>query len=112
MNPEDTLPPAPDRRRDDKLRAEVASLSTQVVEIRAEQRSVLKELAVEQAKVLGEVRAEQAVVHSKLDANTAMTQEVRDILTTFKTLGAFAKWFSAIAAAVVGMWAAIKGLKP
>jgi orotate phosphoribosyltransferase-like protein len=43
--------------------------------------------------------------------NTKTTNEVRDILTTFKTLGTFAKWFSSIAAAIVGLWAAIKGYR-
>ena len=50
-------------------------------------------------------------VEGLLVENTKTTNEVRDILTTFKTLGAFAKWFSAIAAAVVGLWAAIKGYR-
>lgn len=51
-------------------------------------------------------------VEELLVENTKTTNEVKDILTTFKTLGAFAKWFSAIVAALVGMWVAIKGLKP
>ena len=50
-------------------------------------------------------------VEELLVENTKTTNEVRDILTTFKTLGAFAKWFSAIAAAVVGLWAAVKGIR-
>ena len=39
-------------------------------------------------------------------------KEVRDILTTFKTLGALAKWLGAIIAAVASAWIAIKGLWP
>ena len=50
-------------------------------------------------------------VEELLVENTKTTNEVRDILTTFKTLGAFAKWFSAIAAAMVGLWAAVKGIR-
>jgi len=101
----------PERRRDDALRAEVSALGGQVAEIRSEQRTVLKELSEEQAKVLGAVKAEQTIVRGKLDENTKLTQEVRDILTTFKMVGAFAKWVGAIVAAVAGAWAAIKGLR-
>jgi len=55
---------------------------------------------------------EKCQVELKVDLarNTAVTEEVRDILTTFKTLGAFAKWSSAIIAAVAGAWIAIKNL--
>ena len=104
--------PPVERRRDDALRAEVSSLATQVGEIRTEQRMVLKELATEQAKVLGAVTAEQTTVREKLDANTRLTQEVRDILTTFKMVGAFAKWAGYIVAALASAWVAIKGLRP
>jgi hypothetical protein len=55
---------------------------------------------------------------NNLAENTAMTKanndvvtEVRDILTTFKTLGKFAKWISGIGAAILGLFAAWKGLK-
>lgn len=50
-------------------------------------------------------------VEDLLVENTRTTNEVRDILTTFKTLGTFAKWISSIAAAIVGLWAALKGLR-
>lgn len=50
-------------------------------------------------------------VEDLLAENTRTTNEVRDILTTFKTLGTFAKWISSIAAAIVGLWAALKGLR-
>jgi hypothetical protein len=94
------------------------SLQGQVAEVRAEQRAVLKELGAEQARVLGEVKLDQAIVREKLDANTALSQVVRVILTTFKTVGSFAKWLGYIAAAlgsataaVVGAWVAIKSLR-
>lgn len=60
---------------------------------------------------LDAVESRLVKVEDLLVENTKTTNEVRDILTTFKTLGAFAKWFSAIAAAVVGLWAAIKGYR-
>lgn len=50
-------------------------------------------------------------VEDLLVENTRTTNEVRDILTTFKTLGTFAKWISSIAAAIVGLWAVLKGLR-
>lgn len=94
-----------------QLVEDVTRVSGQVEEIRTEQRVVLKELVAEQTKVLDAVRLDQAIVRGKLDTNTALTQEVRDILTTFKTLGAFAKWFGYIVAAVASAWIAIKGLR-
>lgn len=38
---------------------------------------------------------------SKLDENTATTREVRDILATFKVVGAIAKWCSAVGGAAI-----------
>ena len=65
----------------------------------------------ESDKRMDAVESRLVKVEDLLVENTKTTNEVRDILTTFKTLGAFAKWFSAIAAAVVGLWAAIKGYR-
>jgi hypothetical protein len=58
-------------------------------------------------KLVGDV----AVLKDEMKANTKVTTEVRDILTTFKMVGAFAKWSAAIVAAVVGAWAAIRGIR-
>ena len=55
-----------------------------------------------------DLKTQHGEIKRLLDENTKTTVEVRDILTTFKTLGAFAKWFSAIAAAVAGLWFTIK----
>ncbi len=59
-----------------------------------------------------------AGLKSDMAANTAKTteaadtiKEVRDILTTFKLVGKFAKWLGGIVAAVAGAWAAVKGLR-
>ena len=43
--------------------------------------------------------------------NTKTTKEVRDILTSFKMVGKFARWIGLIVAAVAGAWAAVKGLR-
>ena len=43
--------------------------------------------------------------------NTKTTKEVRDILTSFKMVGKFARWIGLIIAAVAGAWAAVKGLR-
>ena len=89
----------------------VGRLGEKIAEIRIEQRAVHADLMKEQREALTRVQEDQAVTRSKLDANTAITQEVRDILTTFKMLGSFAKWTGAIIAAVVGAWAAIRGAR-
>jgi hypothetical protein len=44
-------------------------------------------------------------------ANAAVTQDVRDILTTFKTLGMLAKWLSGILASVAAGVVAWKSLR-
>ena len=44
--------------------------------------------------------------------NTKTTKEVRDILTSFKVVGQFARWLGLIVAALVSAWVAIKGLRP
>ena len=65
----------------------------------------------ESDKRMDAVESRLVKVEDLLVENTKTTNEVRDILTTFKTLGAFAKWISAIGAAVVGLWVAVKGLR-
>ncbi len=42
--------------------------------------------------------------------NTEVTMQVRDILASFKTAAAIAKWITTIAAAIAAVLAAIKGL--
>ena len=58
------------------------------------------------------------VVERKLDENTAATKasaetvsDVKNILTTFKTIGTFAKWAGYIVAAVASAIAAVKGMR-
>lgn len=89
----------------------VSQLGEKIAEIRAEQRAVFRDLSTEHQAALMRVQADQQVVRTKLDTNTALTQEVRDILTTFKMVGSFAKWLGAIVAAVGGAWVAIKGVR-
>lgn len=48
-------------------------------------------------------------LQSEMNAVREVTTEVRDILTTFKTLGTFAKWSAGIGAAFLGLIAALKG---
>ena len=60
---------------------------------------------------IGHIEQRIGNVEALLAENTKTTVEVRDILTTFKTLGTFAKWISSIAAALIGLWAAVKGLR-
>ncbi len=50
-------------------------------------------------------------VKKDIAENTKVTTEVRDILTTFKMVGKFAKWLGAIVAAVATAIAAVKGLR-
>lgn len=50
-------------------------------------------------------------VEDLLVENTRTTNEVKDILTTFKTLGSLAKWAGYIVAAVASAIAALKGLR-
>lgn len=47
----------------------------------------------------------------KLDENTATTREVRDILATFKIVGAVAKWCSIVGGAFVAMYHGVDWLK-
>ena len=60
---------------------------------------------------IGHIEQRLGNVENLLMENTKTTNEVKDILTTFKTLGTFAKWISSIAAALVGLWVAVKGLR-
>lgn len=58
---------------------------------------------------VGELKTEMKVNTAVTKDSAAVTTEVRDILTTFKTLGTFAKWISGILAAILGLVAAWKG---
>lgn len=67
---------------------------------------------------VGEISGALAENTAMTKANNEVVTEVRNILTTFTTLGKFAKWTSRIAAAVgaalaavIGAIAAWKGLK-
>lgn len=75
---------------------------------------------------LADAKAAQGLMQASLDINTNATtamkgtvdemkgtvEDIKDILITFKTLGKFAKWISSIGAAIIGLFAAWKGLKP
>lgn len=52
--------------------------------------------------------ADVADLKQEMARNTAVTEQVRDILATFKTLGAIAKWVTAIAGAIAAIFAAAK----
>lgn len=66
-------------------------------------------MALQADATLG-VQTDVTELKRDMKANTVVTTEVRDILTTFKTLGTFAKWSSSIGAAIIGLVAAWKGL--
>lgn len=50
-----------------------------------------------------------AEVKNELAKNTQVTQQVADILGTFKVTGQIAKWVASVAAAVGGVYAALRG---
>lgn len=67
---------------------------------------------------VAEAKAAQGVMQTSINENTRITTEmkstvddVKDILTSFRVLGKFAKWISGIGAAIIGLIAAWKGLK-
>ena len=62
-----------------------------------------------QAEATVSLQTDVGELKTEMKANTAVTTEVRDILTTFRTLGTFAKWISSIGAAILGLVAAWKG---
>lgn len=43
--------------------------------------------------------------------NTEITQQVRDILASFRIAGSLAKWVTAIATAVAGVYAMLRGFR-
>lgn len=62
-----------------------------------------------------DLRAEVTHLHdcvetlkSSMAENTALTKEVRDILATFRVLGAVAKWVAAIGAAGLAIYHAFQ----
>lgn len=69
-----------------------------------------------QAQATLALHVQVGAMQRELTENTTATKhsaetiiEVKNILTTFKTLGTFAKWISGIFAAIVTAWAAWKG---
>ena len=48
---------------------------------------------------------------NEMARNTQVTEQVRDILATFRVTTAIAGWVAAIATAVAAVWAAITQLK-
>lgn len=81
----------------------------QFANIRAKFNAIEGNMALQADATLG-VQTDVTELKTEMKANTVVTTEVRDILTTFKTLGTFAKWASSIGAAIIGLIAAIKGL--
>lgn len=39
-----------------------------------------------------------------IEENTAITKDVRDILSTFRIVGKAAKWLTAVSAAIIGVY--------
>lgn len=71
-----------------------------------------------QAEATLNLQGQMTDMRDELNENTVATKasaetitEVKNILTTFKTLGTFAKWASTIAAAILGAIAAWKGTR-
>lgn len=58
---------------------------------------------------LDSLEARAATIEQKIDANTAVTMQVAEILSTFKVVGAVAKWVAAIAGGFAAVFAAAKG---
>jgi hypothetical protein len=47
-------------------------------------------------------------VKEELNKNTEITEQVRDLLASFRVMASVAKWITAVAAAIAGVLAAIK----
>lgn len=60
---------------------------------------------VEEAKTIGKENA------ALIAENTVITTQVRDILTSFRVLSSFAKWFTIIAGAIAAGFAVVKGFR-
>ena len=46
------------------------------------------------------------------DENAQVLQDMKDILASFRVVGATAKWIGGIAGAATAMWALLKGFRP
>ena len=57
------------------------------------------------------VKIAHVAMQKSLDENTVVTNQVRDILTSFAIAGKIAKWVSAIAGAIAAIWAAKNELR-
>lgn len=55
------------------------------------------------------LKSQVTSLQSEMTRNTAVTQDVRDILGTFKVTMALGKWIAAVTTAAVGVAAAVKG---
>jgi hypothetical protein len=47
----------------------------------------------------------------EMKKNTEVTEQVRDILASFRIAGAIAKWIGGMAGAAAGVWAFMKGFR-
>jgi hypothetical protein len=56
--------------------------------------------------------ADVATLRKDMIANTEITAQVRDILASFRVIGAVTKWAAAVGGGCVAAYAAIKGLAP
>lgn len=81
----------------------------QFADIRAKFTAIEGNMALQADATLG-LQTDVTELKTEMKVNTAVTTEVRDILTTFKTLGTFAKWISSIGAAILGLIAAWRGI--
>lgn len=74
----------------------------------------MKDIANERRRVDPrlEIMAQQiASLQSEMAINTEVTKQVRDILTSFHIIAAFAKWLTIISACIAAVWTLIQKLK-
>lgn len=55
-------------------------------------------------------RDEFDILKTEVTANTKLTQEIHDMLRSFKILGAIAKWVTTVSAALTVLWHSAKAL--
>lgn len=106
MADEAAFPPFVERRAKNPMEIAAAAAAS------ASQNAVAaaKTAADAAAQAAEDARIAAAGVHSmrmQLAENTELTQQVRDILTSFRVVGAVAKWLTAIVGALAATAAAI-----
>lgn len=106
--PRNTIQPEADRRRavDEKFDEITRRLLIGDVNMKAQSEAT----QVLQNNVEGLKRDMAENTRATKESGDTIT-EVKNILTTFKTLGTFAKWLSGLVAALAAAWAAVKGLR-